>query len=63
MAGKIVDVKVSVGDTVSVGDEVVILEAMKMEVPIVTDAAGTVKEVGCKKGDAVAGSAVLLLIE
>lgn len=63
MAGKIVDVKVNVGDKVNHGDEVVILEAMKMEVPIVSDAAGTVKEVNCKKGDAVAGNALLILLE
>ena len=35
MGGKILDVKVNVGDSVNEGDEVVILEAMKMELPVV----------------------------
>jgi acetyl-CoA carboxylase biotin carboxyl carrier protein len=63
MGGKIIDVKVNVGDTVNDGDEVVILEAMKMELPVVAEASGTVKEVKCKKGDAVEADAVLVVIE
>ena len=53
MAGKIIDVKVKPGDAVNEGDEVVILEAMKMELPVVAEATGTVKEVNCSEGDAV----------
>ena len=63
MGGKILDVKVAVGDAVSEGDEVVILEAMKMELPVVAEAAGTVKEVKCSKGDAVEADAVLVVLE
>jgi biotin carboxyl carrier protein len=63
MGGKILDVKVSVGDAVSDGDEVVILEAMKMELPIVAEASGSVKEIKCAKGDAVEADAVLLVLE
>jgi acetyl-CoA carboxylase biotin carboxyl carrier protein len=63
MGGKIIDVKVKVGDTVGENDEVVILEAMKMELPVVSGVSGTVKEVKCKKGDAVEADAVLLVIE
>ena len=63
MAGKIVDVKVNVGDAVSEKDEVVVLEAMKMEVPIFADASGTVKQINCKRGDAVPGEFVLMVIE
>jgi acetyl-CoA carboxylase biotin carboxyl carrier protein len=62
MGGKIIDVKVKVGDKVNDGDEVVILEAMKMELPIVATDTGTVKEVKCKKGDAVEADAVLIVI-
>lgn len=62
MGGKIIDVKVKVGDKVNDGDEVVILEAMKMELPIVAGDSGTVKEVKCKKGDAVEADAVLIVI-
>lgn len=63
MGGKIIDVKVKVGDTVGENDEVVILEAMKMELPVVSGVSGTVKEVRCKKGDAVEADAVLLVVE
>jgi len=62
MGGKVIDVKVNVGDTVNENDEVVILEAMKMELPVVADASGTVKEVKCKKGDAVEADAVLIVL-
>lgn len=63
MGGKILDVKVKVGDKVKENDEVVILEAMKMELPIVATSSGTVKEIRCKKGDAVEADAVLLVLE
>jgi len=63
MGGKIIEVKVQVGDTVHENDEVIILEAMKMELPIVATASGTVKEIKCKKGDAVEAEAVLLVLE
>jgi acetyl-CoA carboxylase biotin carboxyl carrier protein len=63
MGGKIIDVKVKPGDSVNDGDEVVILEAMKMELPIVAEGSGTVKEIKCKKGDAVEAEAVLVVIE
>lgn len=62
MGGKILDVKVSVGDTVNDGDEVIILEAMKMELPVVASESGTVKEVKCNKGDAVEAEAVLIVL-
>jgi acetyl-CoA carboxylase biotin carboxyl carrier protein len=63
MGGKIIDVKVKAGDTVNENDEVVILEAMKMELPVVAAGSGTVKEVKCKKGDAVEADAVLIVLE
>jgi acetyl-CoA carboxylase biotin carboxyl carrier protein len=63
MAGKIIDIKVSVGNSVAEGDEVVVLEAMKMELPIVAEDSGTVKEIRCNKGDAVEVDAVLVVLE
>lgn len=63
MGGKVIDVKVKIGDVLNEGDEVIILEAMKMELPVVTDASGTVKEVRCAKGDAVEADAVLVVLE
>ena len=63
MGGKVIEVKVNVGDAVSEGDEVIILEAMKMELPVVADSSGTVKEVKCGKGDAVEAEGVLIVLE
>lgn len=63
MGGKVIDVKVDVGDAVNEGDEVLILEAMKMELPVVAPEGGTVKEIRCKKGDAVEADAVLIAME
>jgi len=63
MAGKIIDVKVNVGDTVNEDDDLIILEAMKMEMPIVAPASGAVKEIKCKKGDSVGADDVLVVIE
>ena len=63
MGGKVIDVKVKVGDTVNEDDEVAIIEAMKMELPIVATLSGKVKEVRCNKGDAVEAEAVLIVLE
>lgn len=63
MGGKVLDVKVNEGDVVNENDEVLILEAMKMELPIVATSSGTVKEVRCNKGDAVEADAVLIVLE
>ena len=43
MVGKIVDIKVKVGDRVQEDDEIAIMEAMKMEMPIVAPASGVIK--------------------
>ena len=62
MVGKIVNVLVSVGDTVNEDDQIATLEAMKMEMPIVTFSEGTVKEIKVAKGDSVEADQVLLII-
>jgi biotin carboxyl carrier protein len=63
MAAKVFDIKVKPGDTVDEGEEVLILEAMKMEMPLVADEGGTVKAINCQVGDAVEAQAVLAVIE
>jgi len=62
MTGKILKILVNVGDAVSADDEIIILEAMKMEHPILVDEDGTVKEIKVKAGDAVEADAVLAVI-
>ena len=51
--GKIFKIVAKVGDTVSAGDEIVILDSMKMEIPVVAPADGTVATINVKEGDAV----------
>lgn len=63
MAGKIIEVKVKVGDSVQEDDELFTLEAMKMEMPIVATAGGTVKEIKVEPGQAVEGDQVLAVLE
>jgi len=63
MAGKVIEVKVKVGDSVKEDDELFILEAMKMEMPIVAPASGTVKEIHVSSGQAVEGDFLLAMID
>ena len=63
MPGIVVDVKIAVGDTVAEGDAMVVLEAMKMQNPLLAEAPGRVSRVLCKKGEAVAAGALLVEIE
>jgi acetyl-CoA carboxylase biotin carboxyl carrier protein len=63
MVGKILDVKVSVGDQVSEGDEVVILEAMKMEMPIIAPVDGTIKAINVTVGQSVESDTAIAEIE
>lgn len=62
MPGMIVDVKKAVGETVSEGDEVVILEAMKMQNSLTSPQAGVIKAVKVKSGDSVKQGDVLVVI-
>ncbi|NWF92231.1 MAG: DUF2118 domain-containing protein [Syntrophaceae bacterium] len=63
MVGKIVSVTVKVGDRIKEDDQVAILEAMKMEMPIVAPVSGTVKEVRVAPGQEVEAEAVIAVIE
>ncbi len=63
MPGTIFQVHVKEGDSVVEGQELLVLEAMKMENPIVSTAEGIVKEVSVKVDDKVATKQLLLTIE
>ena len=58
-AGKVFKLEKKVGDAVKRGDAVVIIEAMKMEIPVVAPQDGTVASVDVAVGDAVEAGAVL----
>ena len=62
-AGKIFKIEKNVGDAVKKGDAVVILEAMKMEIPVVAPADGTVASVNCSVGDSVEAGALLATLK
>ncbi len=62
MPGTILDIKVAVGDQVTKGQTLLILEAMKMENEIMAPSDGTVKEIQAVKGSSVnAGDALIVL--
>ena len=63
MPGKVVDLKVKVGDKVSKGDPVVILEAMKMEHQVNAPEAGKVKEIYIKKEQQLDNGALLMIVD
>ena len=55
-------ISVEVGDRVAAGDELLVVEAMKMEIAIETDEAGVVEEILCAQGSSVsAGQALVIL--
>ncbi|CUO49588.1 acetyl-CoA carboxylase biotin carboxyl carrier protein subunit [Eubacterium sp. am_0171] len=58
-AGKVFKIEANVGQSVQAGDAVVIIEAMKMEIPVVAPEAGTVASINVAVGDAVESGAVL----
>ena len=62
MPGTILDIKVSVGNSVNSGDTLCVLEAMKMENEIVAPQAGTVASVNVGKGDSVEAGQVLITL-
>jgi biotin carboxyl carrier protein len=63
MTGKIVSIVVNAGDKVNAEEEVVIMDAMKMEIPVYAPAEGTVKEIKIKEGDSVKTDQVLIVLE
>lgn len=63
MAGTVKSVQVKVGDAVRAGQVVVVLDAMKMEVPVSAPQGGTVASVAVNDGQSVQEGQVLLVVE
>ena len=62
VAGKVLRVEASPGTQVAEGDTIVLVECMKMEIPVVADAPGSIAEIHVGEGDSVAeGQAVATL--
>lgn len=63
ITGTVWKIEVAVGDTVEEGDTVVILESMKMEMPVEAEDSGVVKEIVCAEGQAVSEGDTLVILE
>ncbi|WP_044642460.1 acetyl-CoA carboxylase biotin carboxyl carrier protein subunit [Risungbinella massiliensis] len=63
MAGTVWKVLVSVGDTVQAGQDVVILESMKMEIPVTVEQTGQVSQIEVAEGQFIGEGEVLLRLE
>jgi Biotin carboxyl carrier protein len=62
MVANVWKVVVAAGDTVEDGDTLVILESMKMEIPVITETAGTVSALHVEEGDVVQEGDVIAVI-
>jgi acetyl-CoA carboxylase biotin carboxyl carrier protein len=63
MVGKVLKVEKQAGERVEEDEVVIVLEAMKMEIPVVAPAAGTLKEIKVAAGEAVEAEQELAVIE
>ena len=60
MVANVINVAVATGDRVDVGDAVVLLESMKMEIPVLTETAGVVTAIKVTTGDVVQEGDILV---
>ena len=63
MVANVMSVGVAPGDVVEAGDALMLLESMKMEIPVLTDHAGTVRTVKVSAGDVIQEGDVLVSID
>ena len=62
ITGTVWKIEVAVGDSVDEGDTVVILESMKMEMPVEAESSGTVESIKCAEGQSVEEGATLVVL-
>ena len=63
ITGTVWKIEVKVGDSVTEGQSCVIIESMKMEMPVEAPAAGRVASIACKEGQAVSEGDVLVTLD
>ena len=63
ITGTVWKIECEVGDEIDEGDTVVILESMKMEMPVEAEDGGTVKEIVCQEGQSVSEGDTLVVLE
>ena len=63
ITGTVWKIECEIGQQITEGDTVVILESMKMEMPVEADDGGTVKEIACQEGQSVSEGDTLVVLE
>src|SRR5207245_4285603 len=63
ITGTVWKIEVKVGDSVQEGDTIVILESMKMEMPVEAEDPGVVREIRCTEGQSVSEGDTLVVLE
>ena len=63
ITGVVWKIEVAVGDSVEEGDTVVVLESMKMEMPVEAEDDGTVAEIRCAEGQPVSEGDTLVVLQ
>ena len=63
ITGTVWQLKAQPGDKVESGDVLIVIESMKMEIPVITEDSGTVKEILVKEKDPVSEGQVVAIIE
>ena len=63
ITGTVWKIEVAIGDTVEEGDSVVVLESMKMEMPVEVEDRGVVREILCTEGQSVSEGDTLVVLD
>ena len=63
VVGTVWKIQIAVGDTVAEGDDIMILESMKMEIPVEAEASGVLASLAVAEGDTVAEGQLLATTE
>ena len=63
MVANVMEVVAAVGTEVAEGDTIVLLESMKMEIPVLCETSGTVTEVAVKPGDVIQAGDLIAVID
>jgi acetyl-CoA carboxylase biotin carboxyl carrier protein len=63
ITGTVWQVRTKPGDQVESGDTLIVIESMKMEIPVITEGGGTVKEIRVKEKDPVAEGQVVAILD
>jgi acetyl-CoA carboxylase biotin carboxyl carrier protein len=63
VAGSVWKIEKQIGDAIAGGDTIMIIESMKMEIPVICEDSGTLTAIHVKEGDAVAEGGVVATVK